>query len=227
MVLLRILFLLVPFGLLAQTGYNPMPQKTWFKDTVQFSKPFRITTNPGTGKVLTSDSEGRAYWGGVGATGATGATGAQGATGATGSAGAAGSVGATGATGATGSTGATGDCGCGSWVDYSATSTIVGWSAFTNKYIRYQECTDKIFVTFYLSGTSNSTSTTFTLPVAMASGFVQLMLLHRGTDNGTVAAGRYYLNGSASTVIGASDVAGSAWTSSGSKTFCGEFFYEK
>lgn len=119
MVLLRILFLLLPITLFSQVGYNPINQKTWFKDTVQFSKPFRITTGAGASKILTSDAEGRATWqtGSGGATGPTGPTGSAGATGptgdvgATGPTGAAGSNGSNGATGPTGSAGATGATG--------------------------------------------------------------------------------------------------------------------
>jgi len=52
------------------------------------------------------------------------------------------------------------------WIDYSATSTIVGWSSFTNKQIWYKIQGDTLFWWVRLTGTSNSTTTTFTLPTA-------------------------------------------------------------
>lgn len=216
--LLLLFFFIILLALCAnaQIGYNPVPQKQWFKDTVQFSKPFRITTNPGAGKILTSDAEGRAYWGGIGATGPTGATGGTGPTGATGSAGAAGSNGATGATGPTGN--------CDDWVDYSATSTIVGWSSFTTKQIIYQACHKAIHVIFYLGGTSNSTSVTFTLPTAM--GAVEFMEMCRNIDNSTSGSGRYFIASGGSTVTVNSTVSGGLWTASGTKSVMGEFYYQ-
>lgn len=88
-------FLLLSNYSFGQIGYNPVPQKQWFKDTIQVSKSIRYNVGSSlNGKVLTSDAEGRATWqtGGGGGTGSTGATGATGSTGATGG---------TGATGAT------------------------------------------------------------------------------------------------------------------------------
>jgi hypothetical protein len=55
------------------------------------------------------------------------------------------------------------------WVDYSATSTIVGWSSFTAKKIRYRVVGKLVFVTAQLTGTSNSTTTSFTLPFTSSS----------------------------------------------------------
>lgn len=112
------------------------------------------------------------------------------------------------------------------WVDYSATSTIVGWTSFTTKHIRYKISHKKIFVTFYLAGTSNSATTSFTVPTAMTANFVELMLVHRGLDNGVAVIGRYYLDASTTTVVGNVDISGGGWTASGTKIFSGEFFYE-
>jgi len=107
-----IFLLLISNYCFGQVGYNPISQKTWFKDTIQVSKAIRINVGSSlNGKVLTSDSEGRGSWqtaAGGGGTGPTGATGAQGATGDAGATGPTGSNGATGSAGATGSTGATG-----------------------------------------------------------------------------------------------------------------------
>jgi len=53
-----------------------------------------------------------------------------------------------------------------SWIDYSAISTIVGFSAFTTKIIQYKKVgTDCIILQYVLVGTSNATNLTFTAPV--------------------------------------------------------------
>ena len=49
------------------------------------------------------------------------------------------------------------------WIDYSATSTIVGWSSFTIKEIWILIVGDILFCQFLLNGTSNSTTTSFTI----------------------------------------------------------------
>jgi len=56
-----------------------------------------------------------------------------------------------------------------SWVDYSATSTIVGWSSFTVKKISYKIIDDAMIVDFNLEGTSNATTISFTIPSNAAS----------------------------------------------------------
>jgi hypothetical protein len=58
-----LLLLFIPFFADAQISYTPYPNKSWFKDTVQFSKAMRLNFGGfGTGKVLTSDAEGRVHW---------------------------------------------------------------------------------------------------------------------------------------------------------------------
>ena len=74
-----LLFLLIPFFADAQIGYTPYPNKSWFKDTVQFSKAMRLNFGGfGTGKVLTSDAEGRVHWATGGGSGGDTATASQG-----------------------------------------------------------------------------------------------------------------------------------------------------
>src|SRR5205814_10418940 len=55
------------------------------------------------------------------------------------------------------------------WMDYSATSTIVVWTSFTSKLIFYKKIGKDVFVQFELTGTSNATTSTFTLPFTMAN----------------------------------------------------------
>ena len=49
------------------------------------------------------------------------------------------------------------------WVDYSATSTVVGWSSFTTKIIKYRVIGKQVFYIVNIVGTSNSTTASFTL----------------------------------------------------------------
>lgn len=109
------------------------------------------------------------------------------------------------------------------WIDYSATSTIVGWSSFTIKQLRYQVAHKRVYVNFYLTGTSNSTSLTFTLPTASP---IEIMNVCRIIDNGTSGVGRFFMNASSNTVTVNSDVAGAAWTASNQKFCAATFFYE-
>ena len=111
------------------------------------------------------------------------------------------------------------------WTDYSATSTIVGWSSFTTKQIYYKDIGKTRFVTFILYGTSNSTSVTFTVPSA-SSNTVATNNGIRVIDNGTEGPiGLMGLSENSSTVTCyRSQLA--AWTSSGVKLVSGQFTYQ-
>ena len=111
------------------------------------------------------------------------------------------------------------------WTDYSATSTIVGWSSFITKHIYYKDVGKTRFVTFNLFGTSNSTSISFTLPSA-SSNTVDIVFACRVHDNGVEGA-----TGLASIAANASTVncyrsALAAWTASGTKIVSGQFTYQ-
>ena len=69
--------------------------------------------------------------------------------------------------------------------DYSSTSTIVGWSAYTTKQIKYKMIGSVYFVFFNIAGTSNSTTTYFTLPITLSANWVIHRSICRGVDNGT------------------------------------------
>jgi hypothetical protein len=100
------------------------------------------------------------------------------------------------------------------WVDYSSTSTVVGWSSTTSKIIRYRIIGKQLFFQAYIIGTSNSLNTTFTLPNA-AVGIATSCLI-RATNNGTNITGLFEMI--SSTVTCYTTVAGAAWTASGTKT---------
>lgn len=111
------------------------------------------------------------------------------------------------------------------WTDYSATSTIVGWSSYTTKSIYYKDIGKTRFVTFMLYGTSNSTSASFTLPSA-SSNTVGTNVGIRVIDNSVEGAvGIIGLLANSSTVTCYKSLL-AAWTSSGDKLVSGQFFYD-
>lgn len=114
------------------------------------------------------------------------------------------------------------------WVDYSATSTIVGWSSFTTKIIRYRIIGKQIFVQFQLDGTSNSTSLTFTLPLNVLTPMFNNCY---AVDNGVANVGMCVNSSGGSNLItgyrfSTATSVTSTWTASGTKTYKGQFFIE-
>lgn len=111
------------------------------------------------------------------------------------------------------------------WTDYSATSTIVGWSSYTTKNIYYKDIGKTRFVTYVLAGTSNSTSTTFTVPSA-SSNTVDTVFASRAMDNsveGATGLGALLPN---SSTVNCYRSALAAWTASGTKVVAGQFTYQ-
>lgn len=115
-------------------------------------------------------------------------------------------------------------------VDYGATSTVVGWSSFTSKQISYTIILSKfVLVIFYIRGTSNSTSVTFTLPFTAKSGFSPYQFFVRGRDNSVNLTAPSYgsLPASSNVVTIAKDMADALWTATGDKWVLGQFIYER
>ena len=113
--------------------------------------------------------------------------------------------------------------GVGAWTDYKASSTITGWSA-TSGHIYYLRVATKLaFVYFSLAGTSNSTSTSFTLPFALSGGPSPTIPLAYCLDNSSNTADCSCMI-SVSTLM-AVKPGGGSWTSSGTKRIAGLFFY--
>ena len=116
------------------------------------------------------------------------------------------------------------------WTDYSSTSTVVGWSSFTTKKIFYKKVGRLVFVAFTLTGTSNSTAVTFTLPFAVINeaGLRFGDALSLATDNGVTLTtpGRVTTQENDTTAFIYTEFANAAWTASGSKDVRGSFWYE-
>ena len=114
----------------------------------------------------------------------------------------------------------------GTWTDYSDDSTIVGWSAYTTQKIYYKIVGKLVFVQFDITGTSDSTSTTFTLPYTQ-SNYVYAQVVIRIQDNTqTPVTGIFILPQNSATIDFYSTLGGGGWTASGTKSIYGQFWYE-
>jgi hypothetical protein len=117
------------------------------------------------------------------------------------------------------------------WIDFSEQSSIIGWSSFTTKIIRYKVVGNIVHVTYFISGISNSTTTSFTVPFLIKISGASATALT--VDNGTATTTGYLLfsansnNLLARKPISRTDVGSSAtWTASGTKEIQGQLFYE-
>jgi hypothetical protein len=121
--------------------------------------------------------------------------------------------------------------GIGAWTDYSATSTVTGWSSTTVKKIYYTVVNNIVFVYFDIVGTSNQTYARFTVPYNAANTidiqrFCYAYSLNNGDPlptNGAVNIGTI----SKSTAIVDCLFGQGTWTNSGDKIVCGQFYYAK
>jgi hypothetical protein len=113
------------------------------------------------------------------------------------------------------------------WTDYSATSTIVGWTSFTTKKIYTKKIGKTVFVQYNIVGTSNATTTSFTVPYATADIMHITDSIGYTADNGTQETNGSIDIPNNSSVVGCYRTpASSAWTASGSKVCAGQFSYE-
>jgi hypothetical protein len=113
----------------------------------------------------------------------------------------------------------------GVWADYSAQSTIVGWSSFTQKRILIKKIGKMVFVSFALEGVSNSTAVSFTLPYTIESGFAIYSPCY-AVDNGILNLSPGMAVDAGISVNIYKTYAGGTWTNSGNKSVLGQFFYE-
>ena len=114
------------------------------------------------------------------------------------------------------------------WIDYSTTSTVVGWSGAPTKNIWYKVVGDTVYCRFKIFGTSNSSAATFTLPNAASASMPSLYIPCRVQNLGLFANGNgvVLIAPSSSTfqvyVLNSLTV----FSASNSKSIEGEFFYQ-
>lgn len=118
-------------------------------------------------------------------------------------------------------------------VDYGADSTVTGWSSYTS-WINYCKTPfnvgELIFCWFYIFGTSNATTATFTLPFEnrITTGLDRIRVPGIGMNNGSWLNDPILIelpsaSNTVATGINLGTVGG--FTNSGSKRIRGEFFY--
>jgi len=112
----------------------------------------------------------------------------------------------------------------GRWIEYSDTSTITGWSAYTVKEIYYKRVGLLCNVLFHISGTSDAVGAYFTIPFTVTNDPSTANIGHNAipiADNGAAAIGFCYGNRNTTTIYCSPDADGSNWTNSGTKTVKG------
>lgn len=114
----------------------------------------------------------------------------------------------------------------GDLIDYSSTSTIVGFSSYTTKKILYKRCGKSVFVYWDLRGTGSGTSATFTLPETCSSSLGYIYAFNFARDDATFTPGTATITPGGSTVTLRKDVSANAWTDAKTRNCIGEMFYE-
>lgn len=116
----------------------------------------------------------------------------------------------------------------GDYIDFSATSTIVGWTSFTTKKVRYKLSGRKLDVQWMLIGTSNAVTVTFTLPYTAISvgtaGGAGAVVAGITIDNGafTATPGEVLMGDATAIVAAFATMGGGVWTNSGTKQSVGQ-----
>lgn len=109
------------------------------------------------------------------------------------------------------------------WQNYGASSTVTGWSSRSYTNIYYKRLGDLVFCTFSISGDSDSTTTSFTLPEANTSvGFTHTF---RSYDNGTYDVGVLEMGVSSTTCTLWRNPQKSTWSDTGTKAVFGSLFF--
>jgi len=110
------------------------------------------------------------------------------------------------------------------WVDYSATSTITGWSSYTTKLIKYQVVGNIMRVMVQIEGTGTGTAVSFTLPNSATAWGTQYFILHtRNNTTQSASVATVAANGSTVTVSNSASTT-SSWTNGVGRDVQGQFF---
>jgi hypothetical protein len=114
----------------------------------------------------------------------------------------------------------------GVWIDYLASSTVVGITGTVGGGIRCLRIGKLLLVHYALSGTSNSADFTFTLPYNAIGSTHEFV--GRATDNGGIglAMARCYILANTNIVVALKDADGNGFTDSGTKSISGLLFIE-
>ena len=112
-----------------------------------------------------------------------------------------------------------------SWVDYSATSTFVGWTSFTTKKLQYKVLgANTLLVQFQIEGVSNAATASFTLPNNASSWGVQYFMA-QSTNTSSVVPSIGFMNASSNVVsvcVNAILTTVNTWSTTGAKNIRGQ-----
>lgn len=110
--------------------------------------------------------------------------------------------------------------------NYAATSTITGWTTPTAK-IWFEKMDDIVHVEFEITGTSNATTVSFTLPFTSAGNWA-VNATGLGHDNGADLTDPIYISLATSSAICNvfKTFSAGAWTNANAKKVYGQFFYQ-
>jgi len=112
----------------------------------------------------------------------------------------------------------------GAWTDYSGIATITGWTSYTTKKIAYQVLGSFLYLVYDIQGTSNATAAYFNLPFTVRqTDVVYFPGCAQVIDNGVnqVNAGLVNIEDSGNRFKVYKDMAGAAFTNSGTKRISG------
>lgn len=114
----------------------------------------------------------------------------------------------------------------GGWTTFAPATT--GITGETVAAARYCQVGNLVFILYNVSGTSNSTSKSFTLPIPAGANGTQTGALIYARDNGTVqtSPGLVGLNSNSTTANLYKTIPGGGWTASGAWVVLALFFYE-
>lgn len=108
-----------------------------------------------------------------------------------------------------------------SYTDYFGSLVITGWSSPTGT-IYVKKVGKTVYMTYDISGTSNSTSTSFTLPYTLTDSVTAIG--YARDNGGTAVAGLISATGATATFR--PSVGTSGWTASGTKSIAGQFWFQ-
>lgn len=107
-------------------------------------------------------------------------------------------------------------------VDISDTSTVVGWSSFTSKKIIYEKRGNILNLFFHISGTSNSSVASFTLPsLTGASLLPEQWEEIRIINNGSLAIGYVKMEANSNVIQLYRTFSEASWGNTGTKSCIG------
>ena len=107
-----------------------------------------------------------------------------------------------------------------SWIDYSSTSTITGFSSLTDFYVLYKIIDGKLECYCYFNGVSNAVNITFTLPNVSAFTFTHYAAggINRNSGVPQTLCPRLSIDSGSNVVTINKDLAGGSYVTTGSKT---------